>query len=453
MTIYTVPGTGYAALIVNAGDGPTMVINRDETVQLYVGSDNSVASKNGTGDIDIIDPLSYIVYDGIDSKYAIAATPGVEIVVDAVKGATNWAPSPAQAAQQIALLGLATATNQTTQIGHESNIDSATTTNLPTLVTGIHLPINAAQESGGQLATHTALLQGTTPGALVSGAGRSIAQDMLGAHVGVTTEVAALLATGSAGGSPGGVPLLAFANQIVNQTLKTITGPDLPANGVPVNQISYEGFFECSSTVNCQAVVEMEWFIGTNPVALETYIIECGTAADTHILFAQGQCKGTSLTVTVTPAVGGSLTYAMMVYQTSRIIQDDWESLDILLVSNGLALVPNDVTNGVICNYPVAALGPGATVTVQLPFFVGLCTLSGLGASSANAYSVVMMVVAASDPGYAGSNGLIWGQTIPASSDNSYPLAMPRAQCEMQVKNLGGSGNISPTISIVANKS
>ena len=137
MTLYTVPGTGFGQLIINSGDGPTMVINRDETVQLYIGDDNSVASKSGTGDIDIIDPLSYIVYSGVDSKYAIAATPGAEIQVDCVKGATNWAPSPAQAAQQIAALGLATASNQTTQIGHEANTETNTSTAASQLTAGI----------------------------------------------------------------------------------------------------------------------------------------------------------------------------------------------------------------------------------------------------------------------------------------------------------------------------
>lgn len=126
MTIRNVPGTGFAELLVNAGDGPTMVINRDETHQLFVGDDNSVASKQGTGEIDIIDPLSYIVYDGISSKYGIADTPGITVQVDSVKGATNWAPSPAQAALQISLLGLATASNQNTQIGHEANTDTNT---------------------------------------------------------------------------------------------------------------------------------------------------------------------------------------------------------------------------------------------------------------------------------------------------------------------------------------
>jgi hypothetical protein len=123
VTLYNVPGTGYAQLIINAGDGPTMVINRDETNQIYVGDDNSVASKNGTGDVDIIDPLSFLVYDGIKSKYAIAALPGIEVQVNTIQGATNWAPSPAQAAFQISQLGLATETTQLANKTQLSNVN------------------------------------------------------------------------------------------------------------------------------------------------------------------------------------------------------------------------------------------------------------------------------------------------------------------------------------------
>lgn len=276
MTIYNVPGTGFAELIVNAGDGPTMVINRDETIQLYVGDDNSVASKNGTGNIDIIDPLSYIVYDGISSKYAIAAVPGSTITIDCVKGATNWAPSPAQAAAQISLLGLATSANQNTQITHESTTATQLTAgiggtplaktgdvngisaqawaansglakesggnlaNLPLLGTGIALPVGAAKESGGNLTIAANALNGTVPSALVSTAGITVAKDMLNAHSGVTSEIAALIGTGSPSGSPGGVPLTNLHNSLLNQNSTTLAPLTSTSTSVTFTQVGYE---------------------------------------------------------------------------------------------------------------------------------------------------------------------------------------------------------------------
>lgn len=105
MTIQLVPGTGYAPLLINAGDGPTMVINRDTVNQLYVGDDNSIAAKQGTGSISIIDPLGFMVFDGVDSKFGLSASPAAGVIVDTVKGATQWAPSPVLIAEELSAAG------------------------------------------------------------------------------------------------------------------------------------------------------------------------------------------------------------------------------------------------------------------------------------------------------------------------------------------------------------
>lgn len=110
MTLRQVANTGFGDILVNAGDQPTMIINRDLTNLLYISKDNSpgpkVASGNlsQAGDVSIIDPLSYMVFNGKSDVYGIGAA--APILVDIVKGATNWAPSPAQSAQQISLSGV-----------------------------------------------------------------------------------------------------------------------------------------------------------------------------------------------------------------------------------------------------------------------------------------------------------------------------------------------------------
>lgn len=141
--IHDVPSTGYAELLINAGDGPTMIINRDEVNVLYIGNDNSVASKQGSGDISIIDPLSFLSFDGEDAKYGTASV-GV-IQADVVKGAINWAPSPAQAAQQIALLGLATSANQSSQItaANLGNLTAGVIQNISSTITGNHIALQS----------------------------------------------------------------------------------------------------------------------------------------------------------------------------------------------------------------------------------------------------------------------------------------------------------------------
>lgn len=139
MTLHNVPVTGFAELLINAGDGPTLVINRDITTALYIGDDNSVVNKGGTGQIDIIDPLGVIQYDGKTTKYAVAAPGGNNpITIDCVKGANSWQPSPAQTAAQINALGLA---KDTTVAGVTSTLGLGTNPPLQA-INGNHTDIN-----------------------------------------------------------------------------------------------------------------------------------------------------------------------------------------------------------------------------------------------------------------------------------------------------------------------
>lgn len=78
-----------------------------------------------------------------------------------------------------------------------------------------------AKESGGNLDLHTGLLNGTAPGALIAGAGRTVGQ-----------EVAALIASGSPAGVAGGTPLLHGHAHLLNVTSQVVaaSGSFTPAN-------------------------------------------------------------------------------------------------------------------------------------------------------------------------------------------------------------------------------
>jgi hypothetical protein len=105
MTLRTLPPGGFADLIINAGDGPTIVINRDIKYPIYIGDDNSVANKGGTGIISIIDPLTFMAFNGLGPIYAVATNPNGSLV-DVRQGANNWSPSPIQIAESIIANGL-----------------------------------------------------------------------------------------------------------------------------------------------------------------------------------------------------------------------------------------------------------------------------------------------------------------------------------------------------------
>lgn len=142
MTLVTVPGNGFGIPLVDSGDGPSMVINRDTINQLYIGDDNSISAKQGTGNISIIDPLSFMCFDGVNTKYGLSANPTEEVIADVVKGATNWAPSPAQIALELSESGFPILTNPTL-------LDSFASLLIPGLgTTRAHVPITQPTYEG-----------------------------------------------------------------------------------------------------------------------------------------------------------------------------------------------------------------------------------------------------------------------------------------------------------------
>lgn len=92
------------ALVIRAGDGPGVLVNRDLVNVAYLNDDQAYNVQDV--DASILDPLVGIPFDGSENVYALAAA-GVSLTVDYIKNALNWTPSPAQAAASISALGLA----------------------------------------------------------------------------------------------------------------------------------------------------------------------------------------------------------------------------------------------------------------------------------------------------------------------------------------------------------
>jgi hypothetical protein len=116
--------------LVVAGDGPTLIVNRDLTnAVLYGGQD--IASGN-INTYAVIDPLGSITVDGTSDLWFIPNSGSPTL--DVVQGASFWAPSPAQVATQINALGLAKDTTlqttnvNTTGIAKDSSVNTINTT-------------------------------------------------------------------------------------------------------------------------------------------------------------------------------------------------------------------------------------------------------------------------------------------------------------------------------------
>ena len=85
------------------GGGGVKLINRDELNTVYIGSDEGFDP--GGMDVLILDPLGSITLDDSSAAWLLSQAGGTT-VVQAVPGGSDWSPSPAQIAAQIALKGI-----------------------------------------------------------------------------------------------------------------------------------------------------------------------------------------------------------------------------------------------------------------------------------------------------------------------------------------------------------
>lgn len=117
MTLYYVQ-PGRAVQLVQAGDGTTLIVNRDPNNTLLLGPTAAV-SKANQQNLSIVDPLGSRTVQGLIDVWGVAET--AEIEVDVQNDAMAWSASPAQIAAQIQASGIFINTNST-QI-----LDSAST--------------------------------------------------------------------------------------------------------------------------------------------------------------------------------------------------------------------------------------------------------------------------------------------------------------------------------------
>jgi len=345
---------------------------------------------------------------------------------------TNWTPSPAQVAAQIQALGLATeATQQLVQTDtSNTHLDLALGTN--------------------------PMLQGSVTSALVSTIGKSIAQDMLHGNAGTTSEIAALLASGSPSGAMGGIPLLRFTQKLGSASGQTILG--LNSNPlitfIPVNQPSYECTFIANLPAAAGTVpfVQLTFQWNDNATGLvndsETFIITSGNgSANAITTYLSGPVRGDILSVNafnLDPAQTVTLTW--VINTISHVV-----SHDRLVQPNYAPTAPVGFTNpnGSPSTGLVATINPtvgsNATSIRLLATYSGKVNvnINARGQSDNFSYALV-------DPGtlYSTSGASFFSQDTPAGgSQLNANINMPNGPVLYQVINRSTTAG-APTCSI-----
>lgn len=224
-----------------------------------------------------------------------------------------------------------------------------------------------AKETGGNLDTHTALLSGSQVGALVSGIGRTVGQ-----------EVAALIASGSAAGTAGGVPLLHGHGQLYSNASQVlaVSGSFTPPN-ILFTKPSYllRVTAQMSATGSAQPTVKinMQWrssASGSAVVDQQIWKIPAGGSGPTRTNI-KGPVMGDTLNVTFTNGDAvNTCTIAINIYEgTWAATRHDGRS-NGAIGSAGANAASNNIGGLVVANGSFTV--PGASTTsINLPLYAG----------------------------------------------------------------------------------
>jgi hypothetical protein len=358
----------------SSNPGQVTLINLDPVNPAYVDYDYAVSVLSFE-----IGPLNSLTFDGTRTLYANAPVENLQLLI--VPGATGWTASPVQAAIQIAASGLATADNQ------------------------------IAQETG-------------------------IPANMLASGQGVTTEIAALIASGEVTGSPGGVPLLTLGQQLYGTSNTTIAANGSLSTGVlDIPQIGFEAFLDIYSAATLAAGVQISvvWFLNGTFADQRSYYIYPGTSsADPAVFIWNGTSRGNQCEITITNLGNGTLTIVGFQFnQNSRVYPSEtfrstWE----INPATGLTMAANDIMADIICAQS-STVGASSSVTFQLPMYAGRCIVSGSTNAGDNGMQLIIKPTA--DPNVSPTPVNLASNA--AGIIAPVEIYLPYAQCELELIN------------------
>lgn len=401
----TTPSTLKPVTIAGIGSQPVQIApSNSGMVNIYNGDISNVLlvapnwNPNPSNSYPI-QPLTNGTVDGSSALYAVAQTGTVATAT--IGGASQLSPSPAQIAQQINALGLATATNQGTQIGAANGTNQ--------------------------------FLAGSATGVLTTALGRTLAQ-----------EIAGRIAGGSPAATNGGAPLLNM-HQLINQAL----GVNVPAGTrttlftTGFNQPSWEIAVNLQWLVNAltQPNVQLlfEWIDSASGIVLWTdawFLPAAAAGGGQNVFLGKGEALGNELQLSLanndsTETVIVSAT----VWQTSQPDTRQDIRLSWLSTFSAPLFTAPDYWNpsaNLLSQRQNAALAPAPASDVRLvPTFAGKVQLFGNTTSGTTDLSLTINDVGEGSM----TNKAVFLINSDSSGHINASLTLPRSPCTVTMTN------------------
>lgn len=413
------------------------VTNLDEVSTVWVDTDTTITASSTP-----LPPQASAVYDGSTDVWASTLSQNLIVAVDFAPGSLYY-DNPVGVQIALNALGLATASNQVTQTGaiNAPAYGPSTLTEQLTQTGAINAPAYGPSTLAQQVTQQT-----------------QIPLNMKASGQGVTTEIAAYLASGSPTGTPGGVPLLTYRNSLVSQTsvaLANATTVSFPSSGtLPVTQIGYDGLIELQAAgattllVNCEIIVT--WYDSGTVIDSQVYNVYAGQASTTpHSIYIKGPTRGTEFSISFTNNSGTAITItSCQIFQNSRVYTCDlWRTITGVFMcgtSATLSIAGYETSGNFIGVENGVAVAAGVTEAYVLPLYTGRVSI--VGGTTSDTSDMQLYLSNSISP------AAVQGILFDSFSDGVGIIVptvwgMPRDQCTLNLRNTNAAGkNLSAAI-------
>jgi len=291
-----------------------------------------------------------------------------------------------------------------------------------------------AKEAGGNLDTHTRLLNGTNAGALLGTAGNTLAY-----------EIASMLANGNNTGVAGGTPLLHGAKQVFNLSNQVIAASGtFTQSNIPFTKPGYviniRAQMSAVGSVQPSVKCDLTWSVGAisnGATAEEWWFVPAG-GSSTKRTSGRGPTKGDTLQLVLTNGDAvNSVTISVVIYETTHhMSRDDLRSDGGVGAATGSAVTADH--NALNLGNDSFSVPGSSTAFRNLPLYAGQANIwinqNVAAGSQVNIVPVSMFGPAAANP----IASLDWT----AGPHQLVGLVLPRAWCQLQAVNNAAGAQI-----------
>jgi hypothetical protein len=453
-------------LLVQAGDDPGIIINRDLTQLVYFGQHSAFVTP---GESSIIDALTFVNYSGDADVWAHSGGTGF-CQVDVQPNCTNWSPSPAQSALSIAASGIMLDTtgqnilsNQATAAGQSSQLTAINSPGYGPLTTA-NPGLVARDTSITPLAKDTSitpLAKDTTVGAVTSAVNAPgygpvsltnagllakdasitpLAKDTSLTPLAKDTSVTGLLTGIPNNIASSGVPLLTLPTQVAsNTTAATIaSGASVTYGPYTVYQIGYEVLFSIY-TAGVTATYCRVVMIWTDPatglkVDQQIWWLIPGSDSSTNLAtyMGTGPTVNANLSIQFTAYNNSVVLTNLLIHENSRIYtRHDWRTFNgTIALGGGIGSMTHDIS-GMVLAASLQNVTTGSHFTIYSALFCGKVQIWVHTASNGSDCTLTLNAIADQVTGV----GNIFQQKTDATGNINVQVYIPRSQLQIVVSN------------------